>query len=205
MKSLLYKDLVNLKHQMRYYAIFLVIYGLISLKQQNGSLLGGVMVIFAVMLSVTAYAYDEKAGWDSYALTMPFGVRELVVSKYALSGLGILAAVVLVSILNAVSGCTLRDMLGMAASFGAVGLFYMDFLLPVIFRFGVEKGRTLMLLIILLPTALILLADQTSFLQNMTVAQETVERAALFAPAVGLALVPLSVAYSMKMYRKKEY
>lgn len=66
MKSLLYKDLMNLKQQLRFYAIILVFYAVIGVRQGDMSFLGMVMAIFAVMLSVTAYAYDERAGWDKY-------------------------------------------------------------------------------------------------------------------------------------------
>lgn len=67
MRSLLYKDIVNLKQQFRFYLIILAFYVLLGIKSGDASFLGAIMTIFAVMLSVTACAYDEKAGWDKYA------------------------------------------------------------------------------------------------------------------------------------------
>lgn len=44
-----------------------------------------VYVLFSVMIPMSAIAYDDKAKWDRYALTMPVSRRDLVISKYLLA------------------------------------------------------------------------------------------------------------------------
>ena len=162
MRSLLYKDIVNLKQQFRFYLIILAFYVLLGIKSGDASFLGAIMTIFAVMLSVTACAYDEKAGWDK----------------------------------------ALLEALALTASWIAIGLFYTEAILPVIFRFGVEKGRIMMIVIAFLPTVVLLFLDKglTRFLS-----QELFEKAMYIAPFVFLLLLPLSVWCSYRMYKKKEF
>ena len=193
MRSLLYKDIVNLKQQFRFYLIILAFYVLLGIKSGDASFLGAIMTIFAVMLSVTACAYDEKAGWDKYALTMPFGVRELI-------GVCLTAGIMLP--VNLFAGTPLLEALALTASWIAIGLFYTEAILPVIFRFGVEKGRIMMIVIAFLPTVVLLFLDKglTRFLSP-----ELFEKAMYIAPFVFLLLLPLSVWCSYRMYKKKEF
>lgn len=202
MRSLLYKDIVNLKQQFRFYLIILAFYVLLGIKSGDASFLGAIMTIFAVMLSVTACAYDEKAGWDKYALTMPFGVRELIGSKYLLALIGVCLTAGIMLPVNLFAGTPLLEALALTASWIAIGLFYTEAILPVIFRFGVEKGRIMMIVIAFLPTVVLLFLDKglTRFLS-----QELFEKAMYIAPFVFLLLLPLSVWCSYRMYKKKEF
>ncbi len=201
MKSLLYKDLMNLKQQLRFYAIILVFYAVIGVRQGDMSFLGMVMAIFAVMLSVTAYAYDERAGWDKYALTMPFGIRELVWSKYVLAVGGVLLVAAVMIPVNIFSGILVREAFGLAASWIAMGLFITECILPVIFRFGVEKGRLMMFVILLLPAMLVLFLGQSVF---QKIPPRMLENAIFLSPVLLLIFLPLSVWISYRMYKKKE-
>lgn len=199
MKSLLYKDLVNLRQQLRFYVVFLAVYLIIGIRQQNFAVLGGVMSIFSVMLPITAYSYDERSGWDKYALTMPFRIKDLILSKYVLAFLGVLISALSVSVLNIAARIDLKEALGIAGAYLALGLFVMDLILPIIFRFGVEKGRVFMILVFLLPTAILLFTDTSS------VSAGTVEALLLLSPIVGMLLVPVSVGLSIRCYRKKNF
>lgn len=202
MRSLLYKDIVNLKQQFRFYLIILAFYVLLGIKAGDASFLGAIMTIFAVMLSVTACAYDEKAGWDKYALTMPFGVRELIGSKYLLALIGVCLTAGIMLPVNLFAGMPLLEALALTASWIAIGLFYTEAILPVIFRFGVEKGRIMMIVIAFLPTVVFLFLDKglTRFLSP-----ELFEKMLYIAPLVFLLFLPLSVWCSYRMYKKKEF
>lgn len=202
MRSLLYKDLVNLKQQFRLYVIILAFYVLLGIKSGDASFLGAIMTMFAVMLSITACAYDEKAGWDKYALTMPFGVRELIGSKYLLALIGVFVTAGVMLPVNLFAGTPLQEALALTASWIAIGLFYTETILPVIFRFGVEKGRIFMIVIAFLPVMILLFFDKGA---ARFVSSELFEKALYIAPFVFLLILPLSVWCSYRMYKKKEF
>lgn len=202
MRSLLYKDLVNLKQQFRLYVIILAFYVLLGIKSGDASFLGAIMTMFAVMLSITACAYDEKAGWDKYALTMPFGVRELIGSKYLLALIGVFVTAGVMLPVNLFAGTPLQEALALTASWIAIGLFYTETILPVIFRFGVEKGRIFMIVIAFLPVMILLFFDKGA---ARFVSSELFEKALYIAPVVFLLILPLSVWCSYRMYKKKEF
>lgn len=202
MRSLLYKDIVNLKQQFRFYIIILAFYVLLGIKSGDASYLGAIMTIFAVMLSITACAYDEKAGWDKYALTMPFGVRELIGSKYLLALIGVFVTAGVMFPVNLFSGMPLMEALALASVYIAIGLFFTEAILPVIFRFGVEKGRILMIVIAFLPTMVLLFLDSDSI---RPIPEELFEKAMYISPFICLLFLPLSVWGSYRMYKKKEF
>ncbi|MCI8317270.1 MAG: ABC-2 transporter permease [Lachnospiraceae bacterium] len=85
MMSLVYKDFMNLRVQAKLYALIIAVWTVVAGMEKNPSFLGGVLSIFSILIAITSCAYDERAGWDKYALTMPIGKRELVLSKYVVS------------------------------------------------------------------------------------------------------------------------
>ena len=85
MKGLLLKDIINLKQQGKIYIFIIAIWFAIAITSRDGNFFGGVMTMFTVLVPISAAAYDDKAKWDRYALTMPISRWDLVLSKYLLA------------------------------------------------------------------------------------------------------------------------
>ena len=203
MKGLLLKDLLNLRTQGRIILLFVGFYFVLGVINQSGDSFGGVVALLFAMLAVTALAYDERAGWDKYALTMPISRRDLVVSKYLLGVLLSFAGLLLnlVFQLVFVKAALVDGLLVSLALFG-VGLFFLALMLPINFKWGVEKGRILTMVILFGPTILIALLPQMgvampgeAFLQSLI----------YIFPVVAIALFALSVWISLHIYEKKEF
>lgn len=202
MKSLIYKDLVNLKQQSRVFLLIIVLWTVMAVLEKNTTFIGGLLAVFGLLITMTAYAYDERAGWDKYALTMPVGRRTLVVSKYVLAVLALAVSMVFYVAISAAVGADLRETLLTAAFFIAVGLITSEVILPVIIRFGTEKGRFFLITLILLLTFLALLIGQSGADISIEI---TVEQAALVALALCAVLLPVSIAVSIRIYTRKEF
>ena len=99
-------------------------------------------------------------------------------------------------------GADLRETLLTAAFFIAVGLITSEVILPVIIRFGTEKGRFFLITLILLLTFLALLIGQSGADISIEI---TVEQAALAALALCAVLLPVSIAVSIRIYTRKEF
>jgi len=161
MKGLILKDFMNLKRQYKVMLVLLVFYIVLSLSNNDSAMFGGVISVLIVMLTVTTAAYDEHSKWDRYALTMPLSRTDLVIGKYVL-GLILAAAAFVVNVLfQIVTGSgTIQYILTVSAALFGAGIFLLCIILPLIFRFGSEKGRYLVMLVLFAPTGLIVLLSR---------------------------------------------
>lgn len=202
MMSLVYKDLMNLKQQGRIYLLIVAVWVVVAGMERNPSFLGGVLSVWSVLIAITAYAYDEKAGWDKYALTMPVGKKELILSKYVLAVLILGCGMALFLGFNAVLGTEEKEFFELICIFLALGLLAIDVILPLIFRFGVEKGRVILILVFLIPSAIGLIGAGIPISVNNILSSEAF---GILSAAAGALLLPVSAAISFAVYCRKEF
>lgn len=109
-------------------------------------------VMLALMMPMTSIAYDERSKWDKYAAMLPYTSGQIVWSKYLLAyfytalGGGI---IVLGTFLRGVTtgSADWKETMEMTVLMGVVMLFVMSIGLPVIYRFGSERGRLAMFVV----------------------------------------------------------
>lgn len=192
MKALLLKDYCVLWKQLRFFLLFILIFSALP-----GGFNGVFAVTYAALLPYSCIAYDERSKWDQLAAMMPYTARDLVLSRYVLGWIAAAGACTLSLVLQGVFS-TLLDTgfypVTLVLAFFAC-LTTLAITLPLIFRFGVERGRLLMFLIIFLVCgsagALGGIADATSGLPPAAVW--------LLLP-VSLVLTVLSVPLSIRWY-----
>ena len=200
MKGLLLKDLLNLKQMARVWSLLLAVFIVIGFAQRSPAYVGGMLMMLTLLLPMNALAYDENAKWDRYALTMPFSRRDLVMSKYLLAVLGAAATSAITLLCGLVMGVSAAEALWMTGLFLALGLGLSAVILPVLFRFGVQKGRMVMLLIVLLPMALAaLLPDLSASLGGLS------GFSLLWLLPLAAAALAASCWISARIYRRKEF
>lgn len=109
-------------------------------------------VLYAAMLPYSALAYDERSRWDQMALSMPYSSRDIVRSKYVLGWLSAGGAFLLAALAQLVLGLFSKASMPVSFLFisfcGSITI--MAITLPLMFRFGVEKARFAMILLIAL-------------------------------------------------------
>ncbi|MGI5891524.1 MAG: ABC-2 transporter permease [Bacillota bacterium] len=202
MKGLLIKDLLVLKNQARITLIIILFFGIMSASGSGSSAFGLMITLFFAILPITALAYDERAKWPKYALTMPLSRTDLVLSKYILGLIFCAAAFVLNIIFQSLTDAEFtRASWMIALALLSIGIVLLSVLLPIMFKFGVEKGRLLMLLILFIPTGLIV------FLSKKGVAipgVAIIKSLAAYAPLIIIAALVLSFLLSLHIYQKKE-
>jgi len=147
MKALILKDTYVIWRQMKYFLVMILIFSALPNGFNNAF-----AVVYASMLPYTALAYDERSKWDQMAAMMPYSTRDVVLGKYVFGWLCIGAAAVLSGLFQAVlSLVTDREVLPGTLVLSVLGaLCILAITLSVMFRFGVEKGRLAMFLIIFL-------------------------------------------------------
>jgi len=132
MKGILMKDLLTIRKTALYYLAFLAVFVFYS---SSAALM--IALLYATMLSVNLVAFEERSRFDRFSLMLPVLPVQYVFSKYLITwmGMGIVAAVFVVSsfvhgtaIFEVVPACTIILLIN-------------SLMLPLIFAFGVEKGR----------------------------------------------------------------
>ncbi len=211
MKGLLYKDFCVLKKQVKILIIFVVFYAIWSVLAQIPSMMGTMVIILSIMLPISSMSYDETGQWYRYAFSLPVSRRTLVLSKYMLGFLTALAGLLVCAIGNLVilSLTNWENALESWITIGAcleVGVIFLSVLIPVLFKFGVEKGRFLIVAIALVPSMLIGLLAGMLKNTGIPMPSEEVLQAILYAsPLFTLAIFLISFRISVGICKKKEY
>lgn len=208
MKGLLLKDLYNMGQQKKILVFLALFYGAFALFTDSSGMLN-VFVLVCSMLSVSAFSYDEFAKWDSYALSLPVTRKEIVAARYLfatlLTGCGALAVLVLGTLSFIVRSQTnFGAMVISIASITALSFLLLSLLLPLCYKFGLEKGR--IMLMIFMMVLVFLGMSLPEFLANLP---EMFALQSLLLPVIVLLLcavaLVLSYSASVRIYEKKEF
>lgn len=145
MKGLLLKDLYLTLKYCRLQLGVIVIMTLVSFFADTGMAFLAYPALFAGMIPIYLLSADEKDGWGEFAQTLPVTKRAMVTEKYVVTLVSVFAAAAFMALLwlgrLVVTGGELARFGSALMLVGAIGLLYPAVVLPLIFRFGVEKGR----------------------------------------------------------------
>lgn len=151
MKGLILKDILNFKNQQgKTFLLLTAIYFIIALQMHSSSYFAGVWMIIGVSLPISSIAYDEKAKWDKYALTMPVTRKDIVTEKYLLAALCVVTGNIISLPITAVidKGLDMESLLVCGLMIG-IGFLFNAVILPFVFRFGSENARTIMIIVMI--------------------------------------------------------
>ncbi len=201
MKGLILKDLFNLKKQGKVYILFIAFYSLIAFSTGDSSFLGVMIFIFCTLLPVTALSYDERAQWDKYGLTMPIDRKDMVISKYILGIICAIIGLVLMLIFSTILPSDMEGNVSLLVSLFGASVILLSIVLPINFKFGVEKGRLLMMLIFFLPAAIIMALAKS----NASIPVDKIIDIIPYAlPIISVITLIISLGLSIRIYTVKE-
>lgn len=146
-RGLLLKDIFELWAQCRVQLVLTGVYLLLPLFIKGIGLFASVGMMLLAMMPIYALGYDERCRWERYALAMPVRKRDLFWSRFLLGVIAIAlgAAVQALAALLAGRGELLSSLAVTAPS----AVVYLLITLPLMMKLGVEKGRFLLLLLLL--------------------------------------------------------
>ncbi len=155
MIGLVYKDVMVMKKQLLYYLAFFVAYGFLSTTGTFplGTIQGAMVSMAGIMVPMSSMAYDEQAKWDIFAAATPVGRRGIVGGKYLLAlltaGVAALVSAALAQtlLLTGLAEGDQAEVLFSILGCAVAAVFLNAVLLPILFKFGVEKSRILFLLL----------------------------------------------------------
>lgn len=206
MKGLILKDFYVISKQMKFLLLLLVIFTLLM-----GYTFGVFALLYCALLPISTIAYDERAKWDKYAAAMPYSRKDIVLSKYLLGLMCMIGALVIIFIGTLVYGLftdtvftgeSITQLLYMIISFFCITLIFMAINLPVIFKWGVEKGRLIFIIGIAAFAGII---GATSVIENTSTAIEVfLNNYFYIVVLVAVAFLGASIPLSISFYKKRD-
>lgn len=217
MKGLLLKDWYVGKKSCRLYAAVILLMAVLSPIMDAGLWALFYPIMFAGIIPVNILSIDERCGWNGYAQCLPYERRDVVTVKYVDSlitvGLTILVMTLawLTKFLVVGGGMGLGALVRSMAVLFCAGLLFPMLMLPAMLRFGVEKGRYIMMAGVGVAVALIVAVSgiQNNAPQGMQTmyAMDIVLRAGWRVPVMAagmLVLFCLSWFLAVKLYEGRE-
>ena len=221
-KGLLKKDLYNLASY-KTSLIIVVLFCGIAIIGTDAIYWGSIIIGMIVgMISLSTFSYDEMAKSNRYILTLPVTRKEIVLEKYILaigatilgSLLGFILTLLIGNIMNYVRPDRVIDIsieTLLATTVG--GFFGVSFIqaiqIPSIFKWGAEKGRIQMfivlLFLVLIGTGVGFLIRKSGFTIDITKLESVLKNFGLaFLIVLSLIMYFISYKISYKIYKNKE-
>lgn len=204
MKSLILKDLYNIGHNAKSMLITLIILIIAIIPSSGVVNYIFVSTTLCSVMIVTTFSFDNMAGWNRYALVTPISRRDLVAAKFIVliifSAIGAGFGLITGTIGGAVMGKVTLDLksicellfLTMAAA--VIGEIFGSVTIPLIFKFGAEKARILLLVSYMVPVAICVAIGLLLRRAGIQITDRSMYILLWFSPVI-------AVVWSMAMYK----
>lgn len=161
MKSLILKDLYNIGHNAKSMLLILLVFaiGLIMVSGVESYIISS--GVLCSMMIVTTFTFDDHCKWSKYALVMPICKKDIVKAKFIVLIIFCIAGICVGTVFGVAGGVAMHKMaLSME---GIVTMLFIGFVglivsvifgsmsIPLVFKYGAEKGRMLLLISFAVP------------------------------------------------------
>ena len=216
MIGLITKDFLVMRKTLMSYLTLVVLYIVLAYLDlfDYGFIITFIQMVLAVM-PISAFAYDELAKWDRYAMSLPLGRSGVVRARYlfvlALTLLTVAAGLAGTALLYLTHQSDPLEMFVTLMVSTTIGLLIPTILLPLSYKLGPERARPFLYAIVFIPTiAVVLLAKagvlDMSLLKGMDLLAPTaLAGGAVLLPLAGLAALGVSYLISCRIAAGKEY
>lgn len=209
MLGLVKKDLLMIKGNIRQVILFLVVFLILAFQENNIIVI--VPVFVSMMVFITTFSYDEYNKWDAYAISLPVSRKNIVKAKYVASiilwAIALLVTVVITGIMGLFEqNINYFEMFGMILGCVFSIVLLEAIMFPLIFKFGVEKGRIGLFVGVFAIAGLLGFIFTGIDLENATGFIEIFNKYYyILIPLVAVILLVISYFVSKKIYLKKEF
>ena len=210
MLGLIKKDFLLIKANLKSMIIIFVIY--IMLVFQGTFDVAFIVPLTGIMLFISTFSYDDFNNWNSYAVTLPDGRKNVVRAKYIASIiLTIILAIVSLVIGIGISytktnSLNLDEIISSLMGTMLSCVIIISLLYPIVFKFGATNGRIILFAVVFGIAGIGALVSQfidMRFIINML---DRLDSYALIAiPIISAILLGISYLISNRIYRSKEF
>ena len=216
MIGLITKDFLVMRKALKSYVLLMGIYIILAYLDffDYSFIITFIQMVLAVM-PISAFAYDEQAKWDRYAMSLPLGRRGVVGARYlfvlGLTLFTVAAGLAGTALLYLVHQADPLEMFVTLMVSTTIGLLIPTILLPLSYKLGAERARPYLYAIIFIPIIAVVLLVKAgvldmSLLKGMDLLAPTaLAGGAGLLPLAGLAALGVSYLISCRIAAGKEY
>lgn len=206
MKGLLLKDFYMMKKYCKSHAVITLSFLIVSVLEKGNAFFMLYPVLLSCMIPITLISYDERQKWNVYGQIFPYSRRQMVSVKYIMTLIVVTAVCVLAA---AVQLCQWifhaypqKGVLSIILLMLAVGLLAPAVMMPIVFKYGTEKGRVIYYAVIIILCAAygaIAISGPGVFIGALSAGQFS-----YVLVAAGIVVFAVSWGLSIVFYEKRE-
>ena len=210
MLGLIKKDFLLIKANLKSMIIIFVIY--IMLAFQGTFDVTFIIPLIGIMLFISTFSYDDFNNWNSYAVTLPNGRKNVVRAKY-IASIILMIILVIVSLIIGIgisytktNSINLDEIISSLMGTMLSSVIIISLLYPIVFKFGATNGRIILFAVVFGIAgigALIAQFVDTTPIINMINRLDSYSLIAI--PIISAILLGISYLISNKIYQNKEF
>lgn len=210
MLGLVKKDFLLLKANLKTMIIIFIVYLIMIFQGLFDATF--VVPLIGIMLFISTFSYDDFNKWNSYAITLPNGRKNVVKAKYIASIILTVILAILALLLSVMvsyiktNGINLDETISSLMGTILSSVIIISFLYPIVFKFGATNGRIIMFAFVFGIAAVVgLIANfvDMSFAINLINKLDNCLYIAI--PLISVILLGVSYLISNKIYQNKEF
>ena len=210
MLGLIKKDFLLIKANLKSMAMIFIVYLILAF--QGTFDVTFIIPLIGIMLFISTFSYDDFNNWNSYAVTLPNGRKNVVRAKYIASIiLTIILAIVSLTIGIGISytktnSINLDEIISSLMGTMLSSIIIISLLYPIVFKFGATNGRIILFAVVFGIAgigALIAQFVDTTPIINMINRLDSYSLIAI--PIISAILLGISYLISNKIYQNKEF
>ena len=221
-KGLLKKDLYNLATYKVSLIIIILFCGIAIIGTEAITIAPAIICGIVGMISLSTFSYDEISKSNKYILTLPTDRKELVKEKYILAIVatllgGILGMVLTIIVVNIMNYLRPENIISLDYKSVVIstmgGIFAISFLqsvqIPSIYKWGAEKGRIQMFILVLIIVAILggiyFLINKTNINIDMEMINNFINKFGVWILIIStIIMYYISYKIAYKIYKNKE-
>ena len=210
MLGLIKKDFLLIKANLKSMVIIFIVYLILAF--QGTFDVTFIIPLIGIMLFISTFSYDDFNNWNSYAVTLPNGRKNVVRAKYIVSiiltvvlGIGALAIGIGISYTKT-NNINLDEIISSLMGTMLSSVIIISLLYPIVFKFGATNGRIILFVVVFgaagIGALIAQFVDMTSII-NMINRLDSYSLIAI--PIISVILIGISYLISNKIYQNKEF
>ena len=210
MVGLMKKDFLLIKANIKSMIIIFIVFFIFAF--QGTFDIAFIVPIIGIMLFISTFSYDDFNNWNSYAVTLPDGRKNVVRAKYVAS---IILAVALgtlcLSISMAISyvrtnNINFDDTLSLLMGTILSSVIIISLLYPIMFKYGATNGRIIMFVMIFGIAGIGVMLEKFIYMTFLiNIINELDNYMFIAVPVISIILLGISYLISSKIYINKEF
>ena len=210
MIGLIKKDIAMIKSNFKLLGILIVVYAVMGFLGEMD--ISFILPFMSIMIMISTFSYDTYNQWDAYSISLPNGRRNSVKSKYVTTILMILIVSLITMMLSFLISYVNTNSINyeqiLIAMFGNIfGTFLvLSFLYPIIYKFGLEKARIGIFLVVF---GIVIIGGFLSRYFDLSFVGRTLsfleDYLVILLIIIMIVMVYLSYKISEKIFHKKEF